>query len=69
MSFFFNFSHDKIRSIVDVSEKSILCEYGANQLSGCRSPNISDKDKSSGKHSNEDENEDIKIDCIPIQFT
>ena len=53
--FFFNFSFDEICSISDVFEKSILCEYGANQLSGCRNPNTSDKDRSSGEHSNEDE--------------
>ena len=38
-------------------EKSIFCEYGVDQLSGCRTPH---KDRSNREHSNEDENEDIE---------
>ena len=58
--FFFNFSYDEIYSIASVFEKSILCEYGANQLSGCGTPNTPDKDRSGGEHSNEHENEGIE---------
>ena len=46
-------------------KKSILYEYGADQLSECGSPtyiisDTSDKDRPSREDSNEDENEDIK---------
>ena len=67
--FFFNFSYDEIHSIADVFEKSILCEYGANQLSGC-GPRIhqTKTDPVENIQMNMRMNV-LKTDCIPIQFT
>ena len=42
--------------------------YVNMELINCLAVEARKKNKSSGEHSNEDENEDIKKDCIPIQF-